>query len=98
MPHRAGHWHFGPSLVQTDWKWYAGGCEANYLPEIGVSDNWFPDRDNYVPAPKGYRQTEGRCTRCGNIYEPACKGKDGSPLCFIDKHAGVKMETSKVHV
>lgn len=48
------------------------------------SKDWYPISDNYIVAPDIYakRQTPGKCTRCGNLYEPACNGKNGEPLCF----------------
>ena len=64
---------------------FADGCSADFLPDGPVpSTTWYPISDNYVVAPDNYvkRQTPGMCTRCGNLYEPACEGANGQPLCF----------------
>lgn len=87
--------HTDVRLFHSDSLVFAGGCVANDLPGAKYSPEWYPYKDNFVLAPKGYRQTEGLCTRCGNIYEPACKGTEG-PMCFVDAHAGVIMEPSEV--
>lgn len=70
------------------------GCRTDYIPHEGEDvpeGNWYPIGDSFVPAPKGYRVNEGICTRCGNIYEPACPGPKGKPLCLKDMHGNIQM-------
>lgn len=71
------------------------GCKATDLPgSLEELAEWYPGADNYVKAPKNYRQEEGKCTRCGNIYEPVCI-VEGTPRCFIDAQAGVVMQPTE---
>jgi len=75
------------------------GCRTDFIPQEGedVPDgNWYPVGDSFVPAPTGYRVKEGVCTRCGNIYEPACPGPKGDPLCLTDMHGNIQMVPTEV--
>lgn len=72
------------------------------MPQKGTIPNsaWYPIGDNYVVAPEVYakRQTPGKCTRCGNLYEPSCKEGEDNNFCWSGMYSQAPLVEGAVRI